>query len=227
MSGQTADEVHQARLALANLDTALARAHAVAPQFEWRVKVCGLEGLARLIIEQQVSTTSAAATWKRFRDGLGIVSASNLLAQNVDALKRFGLSRQKARYVLGVAEAERAGTFDFARLSDMDDEAAIKELTRLKGIGRWTADAYLMGCEGRSDIFPAGDLALQEGLKLADGSGRRLSEKELYSRAERWRPHRGVAAHLLWSYYAAVKRREVLIPQGATSTGVASSGPKL
>lgn len=79
-------------------------------------------------------------------------------------------------------------------------------LMAIKGIGRWTAEAYLLTSDHRVDLFPAGDLALQEGYRLADGAPSRLTEKELYRRAEAWRPHRGVAAHLLWGYYRALKK---------------------
>jgi DNA-3-methyladenine glycosylase II len=98
------------------------------------------------------------------------------------------------------------GRLDFRRLRKLDDGEAVTTLVALHGIGRWTAEAYLMFCEGRSDFFPAGDLALQEALRLADGAEERLTEKALYARAEAWRPHRGVAAHLLWAYYGALKR---------------------
>jgi DNA-3-methyladenine glycosylase II len=90
-------------------------------------------------------------------------------------------------------------------LPKLSDEEAIAMLTALKGVGRWTAEIYLMFCEGRTDLFPAGDLALQEGFRWASGAEARPTQKELYAHSERWRPHRGVAAHLLWSYYRAVK----------------------
>lgn len=201
-----AEQVLAARLALAALDPALARAHAAAPAFEWRVKAGGFAGLAGLVIEQQVSTASAAAIWKRLQTGLGEVTAQTVLAHDIEALRALGLSGQKARYVTILAEAQLSGALDFERLRAMDDDAAVQALTSLKGIGRWTAEAYLMGCEGRTDLFPAGDLALQEGLRLAEGAEQRLNEKALYARAEAWRPYRGVAAHLLWSYYTGVKR---------------------
>ncbi len=137
---------------------------------------------------------------------MGEVTAQTVLAHDIEALRALGLSGQKARYVTILAEAQLSGALDFERLRAMDDDAAVQALTSLKGIGRWTAEAYLMGCEGRTDLFPAGDLALQEGLRLAEGAEQRLNEKALYARAEAWRPYRGVAAHLLWSYYTGVKR---------------------
>ena len=124
-------------------------------------------------------------------------------------MQRLGLSRNKARYVRGLAEAQAEGRIDFDGLRALDDEAAVAALTALKGVGRWTAETYLMFCEGRLDVFPAGDVALQEAMRWADRAEQRPTEKEAYLRAELWRPYRGVAAHLLWRCYGAVKRGEI------------------
>lgn len=167
-----------------------------------------------MIIEQQVSVASAAAIWGRFEDGLGEVSAATILASDETRLRSFGLSGQKARYVRAIAEAQSSGDIDFDHISALSDAEATTRLIAIKGVGLWTAETYLMFCEGRLDVFPAGDIALQEGLRLADRTPERLKEKALYARAEAWRPDRGVAAHLLWSYYGAVKRGEVTpLPQ--------------
>ncbi len=200
------EEIAAARLALIALDPALAVAHAAAPIFAWRTKPRGFAGLVKLILEQQVSVAAGAAIWARLEQGLGSVTAETVLAHAAESLKQFGLSGQKARYIHALAEACTDGRLDFTRLRKLDDDKAVVVLTSLHGIGRWTAEAYLMFCEGRSDLFPAGDLALRESLRLADGAIERLSEKALYLRAERWRPYRGVAALLLWSYYAELKR---------------------
>jgi DNA-3-methyladenine glycosylase II len=97
-------------------------------------------------------------------------------------------------------------------LTGLGDDEATAKLTALKGVGRWTAEVYLMFCEGRTDLFPAGDLALQEGFRWAIQAATRPSIKELYERSERWRPHRGVAAKLLWSYYRRVRAGDVPLP---------------
>jgi DNA-3-methyladenine glycosylase II len=131
---------------------------------------------------------------------------------DVETLKTFGLSRPKAEYVKAIAKAEASGAFDFAALAGMADEEAIEKLTELKGIGRWTAEVYLMFCEGRTDLFPAGDLGLQEGFRFAAGAKNRLSEKDLHARAERWRPYRGIAANPLWAYYRGVKAGDIHTP---------------
>ncbi len=166
----------------------------------------GFAGLLQMIVEQQVSTAAAAAIWRKLSVGLGDVTPEIVSRTEEDALRALGLSLQKARYARGMAEAHLAGHPNFDALSALPDEEAVAALTALKGVGRWTAELYLLFCEGRADVFPAGDLALQEGLRMAEGAPVRLSEKALYLRAEAWRPNRGVAAHLLWAYYSAVKR---------------------
>jgi DNA-3-methyladenine glycosylase II len=175
------------------------------------VRQGGYAGLARFIVDQQVSLASAAAIWARLEAGLGgEVSADRVLAHE-EGLARLGLSRPKIRYLIGLAEAERDGRVDFAALGDLDDDAAIAALTALTGIGRWTAEVYLMFCEGRMDVFPAADIALQEAMRWADRADARPGEKAAYARAELWRPYRGVAAHLLWAAYRAVKAGEITL----------------
>jgi DNA-3-methyladenine glycosylase II len=207
-----AQQIRSARRRLAAVDPALAVADAAVPPFAWRLRPGGFAGLVQMIVEQQVSTASAAAIWGRFAAGLGTVAPETVLAADDARLRGYGLSGQKARYVRAIAEADASGAIDFAHLRALDGEAAIARLTAIKGVGRWTAELYLLFCEARLDVFPAGDLALQEGLRLADGAAVRPSEKALYARAEAWRPDRGVAAHLLWTYYARVKRGEVAAP---------------
>jgi DNA-3-methyladenine glycosylase II len=203
------DQISAARARLASIDPALARADAALPALEWRMRPGGFAGLLQMIVEQQVSTAAAAAIWRRLAAGLGEVTPEAVSRTDEDALRALGLSLQKARYARGMAEAHLAGHPNFDALSDLPDEAAVAALMALKGVGRWTAELYLLFCEGRGDVFPAGDLALQEALRMAEAAPARLSEKALYARAEAWRPHRGVAAHLLWAYYSAVKRGQV------------------
>jgi DNA-3-methyladenine glycosylase II len=205
-----AADIAAIRAKLCTLDPALAHAHAVTPPFDWRVWEGGYRGLVKIIVGQQVSVAAADAIWARLEAGLSGVSAKAVLDQDVEGLKRFGLSAPKARYALAIAAAEKTGEIDFAALPALDDETAMAALVALKGVGRWTAEIYLMFCEGRLDFFPAGDLALQEGLRLADGAAERPAVVALYQRAEAWRPHRGVAAHLLWAYYGGVKRGEIV-----------------
>jgi DNA-3-methyladenine glycosylase II len=205
-------EIATIRAVLSKSDRVLAVADAVAQPFEWHERDAGFIGLIQLIIEQQVSTASAEAIWRRFKAGVGRVTSKNVIKFDTETLRGFGLSRQKAQYVQAIAVAESSGAIDLKHLREFTDDEAIERLTALKGVGRWTAEVYLMFCEGRTDLFPAGDLALQEGFRWASRAVERPTPKELYARAERWRPHRGVAALLLWSYYRCVRAGDVPMP---------------
>jgi DNA-3-methyladenine glycosylase II len=204
-----ADLIRQAREFLAAADPALAPLPAATPQFEWRLRPSGYAGLVKFIVEQQVSTAAAASIWRRFEDGLGEVTPARVLDFDEEGLKSFGLSRPKARYAREIATAHIDGRFDFDTLHALADDEAVAALTALKGIGRWTAETYMMFCHGRLDVFPGGDVALQEAMRWADRAEVRPTEKEAYVRAEAWKPYRGVAAHLLWRCYGAVKRGEI------------------
>lgn len=205
----SAEELFAARAALAELDPALAHAHAVTPAFDWRLRDGGFGGLLRLLVEQQVSTASAAAIWRRVETGLGEIAPGRVLAWEVEDLRGLGLSLPKARHARAIAAACADGRLDFAALRRSSDAEAVAALTAVKGVGRWTAQIYLMFCEGRPDVFPGGDVALQEAVRWADRAARRPTEREACVRAERWRPYRSVAAHLLWRWYGGVKRGEL------------------
>lgn len=207
----TPDDIAAARRALVTADPALVRVDAQTPPLEWRLRVGGFEGLFRMIVEQQVSVASAASVWARLREGMGGITPELLLAHDLDQLRGMGLSRQKATYGQGIARAQIAGEIDLEHLANLDDEAAIASLTALKGVGLWTAEAYLMMCEGRLDVFPGGDVALQEAIRWADGAEVRRDQKGAYARAEIWRPYRAVATHLLWAWYTGVKRGEIAL----------------
>lgn len=219
MSPVSPAQIAAARRALAAIDPALARAHQATPPFAWRTWDGGYRGLIKIIVGQQVSTAAADAIWARMEAGLDGVSVASVLSRAEDGLNGLGLSRPKARYALAIAEAAATGAIDFDHLAALDDAAAVAALTGLTGVGRWTAEVYLTFCEGRLDFFPAGDVALQEGLRLADQAEARLTEKALSARAEPWRPHRGVAAHLLWAYYGGVKRGDIPRPDACLRDG--------
>jgi DNA-3-methyladenine glycosylase II len=196
-----------ARARLVAADPALARADAAVPPFEWRVRTGGFEGLLRMIVEQQVSLASAAAIWKRVVEGLdGDLTPARVMDHEIAALRGMGLSIQKATYAHEIARAHVEGRIDFDHLERLSDAEAVARLTAIKGVGLWTAETFLMFCEGRLDVFPGGDVALQEAMKWVDGLEARPKEKAAYARAEAWRPHRAVAAHLLWAWYGLVKR---------------------
>ena len=210
----TPNQIAAARETLADLDPRLARAHAQTPTFEWRLRTGGYEGLFRMIVEQQVSVAAAAAIWRRVVEGLeGEITPRAVLARDIEALRALGLSGQKARYGHEIALAHLEGRIDFDHLEQLSDEEAVARLVAIKGVGKWTAETFLMFCEGRRDVFPAGDIALQEAMRWADGAVLRPREKAAYARAEVWRPHRSVAAHLLWGWYGAVKRGEIALEE--------------
>ncbi|WP_332638613.1 DNA-3-methyladenine glycosylase family protein [Brevundimonas sp.] len=205
-------QIAASRDALIALDPSLARAHAQTPAFDWRWRTGGFEGLFHMIVDQQVSVASAAAIWARVVQGLeGEVTPEKVLATPIETLRSFGLSIQKATYGHEIARAHVEGRIDFDHLESLSDEEAVARLVAIKGVGKWTAETFLMFCEGRLDVFPAGDIALQEAMRWADRSGDRPREKEAYARSEKWKPHRSVAAHLLWGWYGAVKRGEVVL----------------
>ncbi|UPG94607.1 DNA-3-methyladenine glycosylase family protein [Luteibacter aegosomatissinici] len=219
----TADEIRALRAGLCRVDPALVIANTVTPEFAWRSRPAGFAGLLRLVAEQQVSVASAAAIWKRIEEGLGSVTAATVLAAGEERMRTLGLSKPKARYAVEIARAEQEGRIDFASLADAGDDDAVAALTTLIGIGRWTAEAFLIGAYGRTDFFPAADIALQEAVRIVDGLAVRPTEKELYARAERWKPYRAVAAHLLWGFYTAMKTGAVNItPPPVQSAPVAA-----
>jgi DNA-3-methyladenine glycosylase II len=197
-------EIQAARRELAKIDPLLAKADAVVPQTSWRGREGGFEALVHQIVAQQVSSASAAAIWTRFKAGLGgSLTPEGVLAADDAQMRGFGLSRQKIRYARAIAEAAPL----FAELPGLPDDEAVTRLTAITGVGRWTAETYLLFSEGRLDFFPAGDVGLQEGYRLLEGSNARTGEKALYAIAEAWRPYRGVAALLLWGYYGLMRAR--------------------
>ncbi len=207
-----ADVIAAARRALASADPALAELDARIAPFPWRSRLPGMEGLVRSIVGQQVSTLAADAVWGRLEAAIaGPVTAAALLALDDAAYRACGFSGQKTRYAKGIAQAVQDGAIDFADLPE-DDDDALAALTALKGVGTWTAEVHLMMAEHRLDAFPAGDIAVQEAVRWLDGLEARPSTEATYARAEAWRPHRAVAAHLLWEWYVAVKAGDLPDP---------------
>jgi len=149
---------------------------------------------------------SAAAIWKRVRARFEPMEPATILAATEDDLRACGLSAPKIRTMRAVAQAIHSGEVPLADLPGLPADEAHAHLVTMKGIGPWTTDIYLLFCIGHPDAFPAGDLALQEAVKLGFGLDERPSAKALAEFAERWRPWRGAAAKLLWAYYSAMKR---------------------
>lgn len=187
--------------ALCALEPGLAQAIERLGYPEPRVRATGYDTLLRTIVGQQVSTAAAASVWAKLEALLGAGCPPDaLLAHDFDALRGCGLSRQKQGYARSLAELVVSGGIDLHNLPK-DDECAIAELVQIKGIGRWSAEIYLLFAEGRPDIWPAGDLAVQIAIGELTGMEGRPDEKQLRSRAEGWRPHRSAAAILAWHHY--------------------------
>ena len=167
----------------------------------------GFPSLVLFILEQQVSLASAAAAYRKLLSRLGTTSPAALLSSTPEQLREVGVSRQKDRYLRGLATAVETGALDVDRLADLDDDAVRRTLMALPGIGRWTADVYLLACLGRPDLWPVGDRALQVAVAEALGLDTVPDQGTLELLGERWRPHRSTAARLLWHGYLARRGR--------------------
>lgn len=167
----------------------------------------GFKGLFRIIVEQQVSAPSARAIWGRCEAALETAAPSAVIDGGADGLKALGLSGPKARYVLALAREVEDGRLDLAGLAALDDEAASAALQSVTGIGPWSAAIYLLFCEGRVDIWPPNDVALKAAYNAAKPRRPYLDQKSLDARSLRWAPYRGVAAHILWTWYAHLRGR--------------------
>lgn len=165
-----------------------------------RRHVQGFEGLARIIVGQQLSIASAEAIWRRLALAVQPMAPHAFSKSSDEALRTAGLSRGKVRTLRAACSAIDDG-LDLARLAEAPDDVVHEALTALPGIGPWSADIYLLFCLGRADAFAPGDLALQTAAAAALQLPERPSRDALLAIAERWRPWRGVAAHLLWAYY--------------------------
>lgn len=202
------EALQQGLTALAAQDPVMARligAGAVPPL---RQRPPGFEGLAGIIVSQQLSTASANAIWTRVMGSFPDLSPERIAAASDEALREVGLSAPKIRTLRAIAAAMAEGALRLNGLQDRPADEAYAMLTAVRGIGPWTADIYLLFCLGHADACPAGDLALQEAARLAYGLASRPREKEFLALAERWRPWRGVAAKVLWAFYKIAKTRE-------------------
>jgi DNA-3-methyladenine glycosylase II len=176
-----------------------------------RLREPGFAGLASIIVGQQLSTASAGAIFRRLETALAPLSPATMLAATDETLRAVGLSVGKVRTLRATAEAVLSGALPIDALHELTAEAAHAAMVSVPGIGPWTADLFLLFCLGHPDAWPAGDLALQEALRVALGRAERPGAGELVALAEGWRPYRAVAARLLWAYYRAVKGRSGVI----------------
>ena len=168
-----------------------------------RRKPPGFASLLQAIVGQQVSVASAAAIWERIQ-AAGLSCEIALAQASEVQLAGLGLSRPKIRY----AKALALSGFDYERVAVLPDSEVVSRLTAITGIGRWTAEVYALQALGRADVFPHGDLALQEAAKQVFHLPARPSETEMRALAENWAPFRAVAARVLWAYYKHHKSQE-------------------
>jgi DNA-3-methyladenine glycosylase II len=171
----------------------------------------GLPGLLRIVTEQMLSLKSADSIWRRIERELHPLDPPAIMRRRHATLMKLGLSGAKARTFKALARAVAEGRLPLDAFEGHHDEEAQARLTAIYGIGSWTADIYLLSCLGRSDAWPAGDLALQRAVADAFGLAERPGARQMQTLAEPWRPWRSVAARLLWAHYRAVKG----IPQAA------------
>lgn len=190
--------------ALGEADADLARAIEAAGRLPVRSREPGFATLLNIIMAQQLSVASAGAIWGRLEAAADPMTPTTLLSIHPRRLRTIGLSRQKALYARELAKALDNRHLDLDALADMQDEEAIAALTAVKGIGRWTAEIYLLFSLGRPDVMPADDLALQVAAQRIKGLDARPTGRELRAMAEAWRPWRSVAARLLWHHYKIV-----------------------
>lgn len=195
---------------LAQACTTMAKIIDEIPEVPLRRRPPNFASLASIIISQQVSKQSAAAIFGRMEKIIAPLTPENYLVVGEAAWIEIGLSRPKQRTFLAVCNAIVDKQFNIEELAELSESEAITTMTSVKGIGPWTAEVYLLFAIGHSDIFPAGDLALQIAAADAYGYEEKLSEKELRILAESWAPWRGVAARVLWAHYARQKNRSVM-----------------
>lgn len=200
-------DIREGLAALAEADERLVPVIAEAGPVPLRRRAGGFAGLARIVTAQQLSNRAAASIWGRLEDRLGTVTPARLLAAGHDQLRGCGLSAAKIATLEGAAREIEAGRLDPEILARIDAEAAHGALCKLRGIGPWTADIYLLFCLGHADIFPSGDLALRVAVGEALGLAARPGAAEVAELAAIWAPWRGVAARLFWAWHAVRRDR--------------------
>jgi len=205
---ETQDDLEDAMHKLVKQDPRLKPILAQTGMPALRQREPGFEGLAHIVCGQQLSTASAAAIWARLSAAFDPFDHGAIRTARADKLGRLGLSAAKIKTLKFIAKEIAADRLNLDVLANEDVDAAHHALTALHGIGPWTADIYLLFCLGHGDAWPAGDLAVQEAIKLGLGLKERPTSKQMAPLAEPWRPYRGAAAHLWWAYYRVLKKRE-------------------
>ncbi|HEY0567932.1 MAG TPA: DNA-3-methyladenine glycosylase 2 family protein [Xanthobacteraceae bacterium] len=218
---QTEADLRTALNRLVSADPLLEEVLAKAGLPNLRRRPAGFAGLCAIVVSQQLSTASAGAIWGRLSAAFDPFHHDALRRSRGDKLARIGLSKPKIKTLKAISAAIAKGDIALDALAHMEADDAHKALTALHGVGPWTADIYLLFCLGHADAWPAGDLALQEAARIGFGLKRRPTSTEMVRLADKWRPWRGVAAHLLWKYYSVVKRRDP-VPVQANNNGGAN-----
>lgn len=191
-----------------------------------RRRPAGFSGLAAIVVGQQLSIASASAIWSRLEVAFDPFHHDALLRSRTDKLARLGLSAAKIKTLKHIAQEIAEERLDLDALADLGADEAHCTLTSLHGVGPWTADIYLLFCLGHGDAWPAGDLAVQEAMRIGLNLASRPTAKEMSPLAEDWRPLRGVAAHLWWAYYKIARKRDgAPVPEAIASVGTALPTP--
>lgn len=209
---ESEDDIRAGVKAVRRKCPAIRRLHDMLGDPPLRRRPAGFEGLSRIIVAQQLSVASAAAIWTRVETAVAPFAPDSLLSLNDETLRGCGLSAGKVRTLRNIARAVEADELQIESLGALTDTEIHEQLTRVSGIGPWTADIFLMFCLGRRDAFAAGDLALQVATEAAFGLDGRPTAAELLEIAERWRPWRGIAARLLWAYIPLLKKQREGLP---------------
>ena len=218
----TQDELEEAIHALVKQDPRLKPVFELTGMPALRRREAGFAGLAAIICGQQLSTASAAAIWARLAAAFDPFHHDSLRRARADRLGRLGLSAAKIKTLKNLAREIATERLNLDVLANEEADAAHHTLVSLHGIGPWTADLYLLFCLGHGDAWPAGDLAVQEAVKIGLGLKTRPTAKEMAPLAEPWRPMRGAAAHLWWAYYRAIRKREGVIADKEKANTVSS-----
>ena len=205
------DDLEEAIHALVKLDPRLKPVFELTGMPALRRREAGFAGLAAIICGQQLSTASAAAIWSRLTAAFDPFHHDSLRRARADRLGRLGLSAAKIKTLKNLAREIATERLNLDVLANEEADAAHHTLVSLHGIGPWTADLYLLFCLGHGDAWPTGDLAVQEAVKVGLGLSTRPTPKQMAPLAEPWRPLRGAAAHLWWSFYRVIKKREGVI----------------
>ena len=222
----TQSDLADAMTRLVTIDPRLAPVLDKAGHPDLRRGEAGFPGLARIICGQQLSTASARAIWGRLQQAFDPFHHDTLRRARADKLGRLGLSAAKIKSIKAIAVSIAKGELNLDAVANSEADIAHQALVAMHGIGPWTADIYLLFCLGHADAWPAGDLALQESARIAFHLKARPTQKEMIALADQWRPYRGVAAHLLWAYYHAVKRRDGAVMQAKPDSKPPLAKPK-